>query len=108
MCPVSDFLVVLATIEHPFSPLNPAEIAEEHVLVENWPVHLVPIAELALFSLSYPELVDWKFNVAIVATELADFARKPSLERYAFLRLSPRGEAPRVRPSWIPNWIGLL
>ena len=104
----SDFLVILAGVNHPLSPLNHAEIAEKHVLVENRAFLSVMIVELALFCLSYPELRDRKFNVAIVAAENPDVARRPSREQFAFLQLSVRGRVPRVGPSWIPSWIGLL
>jgi hypothetical protein len=47
-------LEILATVKHPFSPFNSAEVAEKHVVVKNGPLHLVRIIELTLFALSYP------------------------------------------------------
>ena len=101
-------LVVLATVLHPFSPFVFAEPAEEHLMVENWSLQFVWITELGLFALSYPELVNRKFNVAVVATVFSEVSRRSNPGLYAFPRLSPRGEAPGVGLSWIPNWIGLL
>ncbi len=101
-------LVVLATVLRPFSPLVFAELAEEHLMVEYWSLQFVGIIELGLFALSYPELVNRKFNVAVVATVFSEVSRRSNPGLYAFPRLSPRGEAPGVGLSWIPNWIGLL
>ena len=101
-------LVVLATVLHPFSPLVFAELAEEHVMVENWSLQFVWITELGLFALSYPEHVNRKFNVAVVATVFLELSRRSSRGLYAFLRLSPREGVPTVGPSLIPSWKDLL
>jgi hypothetical protein len=108
MCTFSDFLEILATVDHPFSPANSAEIAEKHIVVENGPLQLVRIVELGLFALSYPEFLDREFKVAVVATVLLDFSRRPSRGPYAFPRVSSRREVPGVGLSRIPNLIGLL
>src|SRR3989442_10687598 len=101
-------LEILATVQHPFSTLKPAEVAEKHVMIEDRPLHLVGITELALFALSYPQLLDGEFNVAVVATVVGQLSRRPSRELYGFLRPSPREEVRGVGPSWIPSWKGLL
>jgi hypothetical protein len=85
-----------------------AELAEEHVMVENWSLQFVWITELGLFALSYPELANRKFNVAVVATVFLELSRRSSRGLYAFPRLSRRGEVPTVGPSWIPSWKDLL
>jgi hypothetical protein len=99
---------VLATVLHPFSPLVFAELAEEHVMVENWSLQFVWITELGLFALSYPEHVNRKFNVAVVATVFLELSRRSIRGLFAFLRPSSRERVPGEGPSWIPNWIGLL
>jgi hypothetical protein len=105
---ISYFLVVLAAVPNPFSPLRQAELAEKHLVIENRPLQPVRITKLTLFALSDPELVDRKFNVAVVATVLGELARRPNRGLYAFLRLSPQEEVRGVGPSWIPSWKGLL
>jgi hypothetical protein len=100
-------LEILATVLHPLSPLELAELAEKHVMIKNWPFHLAGVSELTLLALFDSKLFYWKFNVAVVATELAELARKPSLGLCAFPRPSPRGGVPTKGPSWIPSWIGL-
>ena len=99
---------MLATVLHPFSLLVFAELAEEHVMVENWPLQPVGIVQLTLFTLAYPEPLDREFNVAVVASVLPELAKRSNPELYAFLRLSPREGVPVVGPSWIPSWIDLL
>jgi len=85
-----------------------AELAEEHIMVENWSLQFVWITELGLLALSYPELANRKFNVAVVATVFLELSRRSSLGPYAFPRLSPRGGVPTVGPSLIPSWKDLL
>src|SRR2546426_11655407 len=105
LCPS---FVVLATVLYPFPPLVFAEQAEKHIMVENGSLQFVWITELGLFALSYPELVNRKFNVAVVATVVGELSRRPSRGLYGFLRLSPRERVRGVGPSWIPSWKGLL
>ena len=77
-------------------------------MVENWSLQFVWITELGLFALSYPEVVNLKFNVAVVATVSLELSKRSTRGLYAFLRLSPREGVPIVGPSWIPSWKDLL
>ena len=67
-----------------------------------------PPSRIEVYNDANGQLVNLKFNVAVVATVALELSRRSTRGLYAFLRPSLRGGVPVVGPSWIPSWIDLL